>query len=72
MTCSLDPTNDPSYRLFQQRFGALRRARRTESLLTVAVVILLFVAAAAWTDFAPAKIADGIPRIGEYFSKLFS
>jgi phosphonate transport system permease protein len=72
MTCSLDPTNDPSYHLFQQRFGALRRARRTESLLTVAVVILLFVAAAAWTDFAPAKIADGIPRIGEYFSKLFS
>jgi phosphonate transport system permease protein len=68
----LNPVDDPAYRLFQQRFGALRRSRQTESLLTVATVILLFAAAAAWTDFAPAKIAAGIPRIGEYFGKLFS
>jgi phosphonate transport system permease protein len=72
MMTTLNPTEDPAYRLFQQRFGALRRARRTESLLTVATVILLFVVAAAWTDFAPAKIAAGIPRIGEYFGKLFT
>jgi phosphonate transport system permease protein len=65
-------TDDPAYRLFQQRFGALRRSRQTETLLTVAAVILLFVIAAAWTDFSPEKIADGIPRIGEYFGKLFS
>lgn len=64
--------DDPAYRLFQQRFGALRRSRRTESLLTVAAVILLFLIAAAWTDFSPPKIADGLPRIGEYFGKLFS
>jgi phosphonate transport system permease protein len=69
---ALDPTDDPAYHLFRQRFGALRRARLTESLLTVAAVILLFVAAAAWTDFAPAQIAAGLPRIGEYFGKLFS
>jgi phosphonate transport system permease protein len=69
---TLNPTDDPAYRLFQQRFGALRRSRQTESALTVAAVILLFVIAAAWTDFSPEKIADGIPRIGEYFGKLFS
>jgi len=68
----LNPTDDPAYRLFQQRFGGLRRSRRTESLLTVATVVLLFVIAAAWTDFSPEKIANGIPRIGEYFGKLFS
>jgi phosphonate transport system permease protein len=66
------PTEDPSYRLFQQRFGALRRARQTESLLTFAAVILLFLIAATWTDFSPQQVAAGIPRIGEYFGKLFS
>jgi phosphonate transport system permease protein len=69
---ALIPTGDPAYRLFQQRFGALRRSRQTESLLTVAAVVLLFVIAATWTEFSPEKIANGIPRIGEYFGKLFS
>ena len=69
---ALNPTDDPAYRLFRQRFGALRRSRRTESLLTVAAVVLLFAIAAAWTEFSPDKVANGIPRIGEYFGKLFS
>jgi phosphonate transport system permease protein len=67
-----DPTNDPAWRLFQRRFGTLRRARRTETLLGVAIAILLFLVAAAWTDFLPNRIAAGLPRIGEYFGKLFS
>ena len=67
-----NPIDDPAYHLFQQRFGALRRSRQTESLLTVAAIILLFVVAAVWTDFSPEKIANGIPRIGEYFGKLLS
>ncbi len=69
---ALDPVSDQAYRLFQQRFGALRRARQTESLLTVTAVVLLFVVAATWTDFSAEQIAAGIPRIGEYFGKLFS
>ena len=69
---SLDPTADPAYRLFRDRFGGLQRARRMETLLTVTVIVLLFIVSAVWTDFAPAKILDGIPRIGEYFGKLFS
>jgi phosphonate transport system permease protein len=66
------PSDAAAYRLFQQRFGALRRTRRTESLLTVVAIVLIFVVAAVWTDFSPAKIANGIPRIGEYFGKLFT
>ncbi len=69
---AVDPTGDASYRLFQQRFGALRRSRRTETLLTVAIVVLLFAAASTWTDFLPSRVAAGLPRIGEYFGKLFS
>lgn len=72
MAALTDTADDHATRLFQQRFGALQRARRTETWLTFAVIVLLFVVAAAWTDFAPAKVAEGLPRIGEYFGKLFS
>lgn len=67
-----NPTDDPTYRLFNHRFAALRRARQTETALTVAAVLILFLIAAVWTDLSPEKIADGVPRIGEYFGKLFS
>jgi len=67
-----NPTDDPAYRLFQQRFGALRRSRQMETLLTFAIVVLLFAVAAAWTDFLPDRVANGLPRIGEYFGKLLS
>ena len=69
---ALNPTDDPAYRLFEQRFGALRRARQLEPLLTAAIVALLFVVAAAWTGFLPSRVAEGLPRIGEYFGKLLS
>ena len=65
-------TADPVWQLFEQRFGGLRRARRAESLLIFVILILLFVVSAVWTDFSPAKILEGVPRIGEYFGKLFS
>ncbi len=65
-------TADPVWQLFEQRFGALRRARRTESVLIFVILLLLFVVSAAWTDFSPGKILAGVPRIGEYFAKLFS
>jgi phosphonate transport system permease protein len=65
-------TADPTWRLFEQRFGALRRARRTESALILIILMLLFIVSAVWTDFSPARILEGAPRIGEYFGKLFS
>jgi phosphonate transport system permease protein len=63
---------DPTWQLFQQRFGALRRARRIESLLIFVILMLLFAVSAVWTDFSPTRIMEGVPRIGEYFGKLFS
>jgi phosphonate transport system permease protein len=63
---------DPAWQLFEQRFSALRRARRNETMLIFVILILLFLVSAAWTDFSPAKILEGVPRIGEYFAKLFS
>jgi phosphonate transport system permease protein len=65
-------TADPTWRLFEQRYGALRRARRTESILIFVILLLLFLVSAVWTDFSPARIIEGVPRIGEYFGKLFS
>jgi phosphonate transport system permease protein len=63
---------DPAWQLFEQRFGAMRRARRMESALIFVILLLLFVVSAVWTDFSPVQILAGIPRIGEYFAKLFS
>ncbi len=65
-------TADAAYHHFQARFGALRRARSTETILTVLALALVFLVSAVWTDFSPVKILSGIPRIGEYFGKLFS
>ena len=65
-------TADPVWHLFHQRFGALRRARRMESALIFAILLLLCLVSAVWTDFSPMKIVTGMPRIGEYFGKLFT
>jgi phosphonate transport system permease protein len=67
-----DATNDPAYRQFETHFAALRRSRRTETWLIVAVVCLLVLVSAVATEFYPSRILAGIPRIGEYFAKLFS
>ncbi len=67
-----NPLGDQAYRLFRQRFDGLRRQRQAETLLTVTVIVLLFVVCAVWTDFSPEAVFDGLPRIGEYFGKLFS
>ena len=65
-------TSDAAWQLFEQRFGAIRRAQRTESALIFVVLVLLFVVSSVSTDFSPGKILEGAPRIGEYFEKLFS
>lgn len=72
MTGRIQPYDDPVWRTFEQRFGALRRSRMTETWLTVGVILLLFLVSAAWTGFSPDRVIDGAPRIGEYFGKLLS
>ncbi len=65
-------TADPALRLFQDRFGTLRRARRMESCLILVVLVLLVLISAALTEFSPLKVIAGIPRIGEYLGRLFT
>ncbi len=64
MSASLD--------LFETRYAALRRKRRTTTLLGAAIFVLLVLCAIFDTEFYPSKLLAGIPKIGEYFDKLFS
>jgi phosphonate transport system permease protein len=67
-----EATDHPAYRLFAARQADLRRARRSETLLSVAIVGLLILVSVIDTEFYPSRILAGVPRIGEYFGKLFS
>ena len=67
-----DAPDHPAYRIFEARFARLRRSRRTETLLVCAVLCLLVVISVVSTEFYPSSIAAGLPKIGEYFVKLFS
>ncbi len=57
---------------FETRFAALRRKRRMETLLGVAIFVLLVACAVVDTEFYPSTLLAGVPKIGEYFDKLFS
>src|SRR5262249_40047571 len=46
--------------------------RRSETLLGTAIIALLILIAVIDTEFHPTRIIAGLPRIGEYFGKLFS
>jgi phosphonate transport system permease protein len=65
-------TAEPILTLFNERFGAISRARRMETTSLFVIVVLLAVVSAVWTDFSPVRIVEGLPKIGEYFGKLFS
>jgi phosphonate transport system permease protein len=67
-----DAIEHPAYRVFAARYAALRRARRSETLLAIAIVSLLILVSVVDTEFYPTRIIAGVPRIGEYFGKLFS
>jgi phosphonate transport system permease protein len=67
-----DAADHPAYRVFQARFAELHRARRNETLLAAAAFVLLVLVSVVATEFYPSRIAEGVPRIGEYFGKLFS
>jgi phosphonate transport system permease protein len=68
----VSPTEDPAYRTFLARYAALRRARRIETVLVVIVFALLVLVSVVSTEFYPTSLLAGLPKIGEYFGKLFS
>jgi phosphonate transport system permease protein len=67
-----DATNLPAYRVFAARYAELRRARRAETLLIAAILCLLVAVSVVSTEFYPSQLLAGVPKIGEYFGKLFS
>ena len=54
------------------RYAELRRARRTETVLVTAIFCLLVLVSVVSTEFYPSQLIAGVPKIGEYFGKLFS
>jgi phosphonate transport system permease protein len=68
----VEATDHPAYRSFLTRYAELRRARRSETALLIAIFILLVLISVISTGFYPDKLAAGVPKIGEYFGKLFS
>jgi phosphonate transport system permease protein len=68
----MEATERPAYRQFAARFAHQRRARRNETLLSVTILVLLVLISVIDTEFYPLRVLAGLPRIGEYFGKLFS
>ncbi|PHK94872.1 phosphonate ABC transporter, permease protein PhnE [Pseudoroseomonas rhizosphaerae] len=51
-------------------FQALRRQRRNATLLGLGLLAALLLLAARISEFHPATLAAGLPRIGEYFQRI--
>lgn len=68
----MEAIDHPAYRAFLARYAELRRARRNETALLIAIFGLLVLISVIASGFYPDKLAAGVPKIGEYFGKLFS
>ncbi len=51
-------------------YQALRRQRRNQTLLGLAVLAAALLLAARISEFYPSSLLAGLPRIGEYFAKV--
>ena len=68
-----EATDHPAYRAFAARSPEQRRARRTETLLSIAILVLLIlVSGRRYRVLSRRASSTGLPKIGEYFGKLFS
>jgi phosphonate transport system permease protein len=55
--------------VFEQRRGALLAARRRATLVYGTLLLVALLVSAWVSEASPAKIAEGIPRFGEYFAQ---
>jgi len=67
---SLAVTAHPAALRGEAAFQAQRRQRRLSTLLALAVLAVCLLLAARISEFYPASLAAGLPRVGEYFYKL--
>ncbi len=63
-------TAQPAIIRGEEAFQAARLARRRATLLAVVVMCLCLLVSAWVSEAHPARIAAGLPRIGEYFTKI--
>jgi phosphonate transport system permease protein len=67
---SLAVTAHPAIQRGEAAFQAQRRQRQLASLFGFAVLAACLLLAARISEFYPASLAAGLPRVGEYFYKL--
>ncbi|MXP63441.1 phosphonate ABC transporter, permease protein PhnE [Roseomonas sp. M0104] len=60
----------PAVQRGEAAYQALRRQRRRASLMAAVLVAAGFLVAARFSEFYPASLAAGLPRIGEYFQRI--
>jgi phosphonate transport system permease protein len=69
MTTASAALSSPSVAVFERRRSELAAQRRRASLLYGGLLLLALLAAGWVSEVSPAKIAEGIPRFGEYFAQ---
>lgn len=65
-------TSADSFDILRTRIDAHRREKLRASLLGIAIFATLFAVASWWTDFGIAPLIEGLPKLGDYLTKLFS
>jgi phosphonate transport system permease protein len=63
-------TLSPGVSIQEAAFRELRRQRRVTTLIGAAMLAACLLLAAWTSEFYPSSLAAGVPRIGEYFSRI--
>ncbi|MFC0218840.1 phosphonate transport system permease protein [Pseudochelatococcus lubricantis] len=61
-----------AYDIMRRRIDEHRQEKFRATLVGVAIFLALFALAAWWADFGILPVIEGLPKLGEYVSKLFS
>jgi phosphonate transport system permease protein len=64
------PSMSPGVSVQDAAFRELRRQRRLATVIGLAILIACLLLAAWTSEFYPSSLAAGVPRIGEYFSRI--
>lgn len=60
----------PAVRRGEEAYRGLRRQRRVQTALGLALLLACLLVAGWMSEFHPATLLAGLPRIGEYFSRI--